>query len=316
MQPGAQFIAPERYGDIQYSFNSDGYRDVDHSQTVHQKRIVLLGDSVTFGLGVEQDRIYAARLQSALDLRYGDGIYDVVNLAIFAYHTRNELEALQEDGLAYRPALIILQFYMNDFAIPKSTPEADPEIPLGSRLVALKNRLLYSSNLYRRLHQAVAAATFALFHDFRRQVLPGSLNDSEPRDKLRYLASIPDDAQVDAFTAIAEIHRIAMEHGAHFLVMITPDEVQLINDRYDAINQRITSFCRRRGIPYLDLLPILRRHPEPLKLFLDGVHLTPLGHETVAESLLTELNRRGLLAPPRAFQTTPGGNAGAENPVR
>lgn len=292
MRPGAAVTVPERYGDIFYRFNRDGYRDDDPGPGP-TRRIVLLGDSVSFGLGVDQDGIYAALLERRLR-RESRQPWEVVNLAIFAYNTADELEALRRDGLKHRPELVLLQFYMNDFSIPAAGGPAPPPPSLAHRLAAIKNRFAFKSAFYRRLHQARTGLTFHLFHDIRRTRYPETLNADEPRDKSAYLAATPENSAVAAFRSIREIHRLTRENGARLLVVLSPDEVQLFDHRYDGINERFRAFCRREGIALFDPLPALRASPDRIRLFNDGVHYSPEGHALLARLLFGELTRRGL----------------------
>lgn len=281
MLPLASVRVPERYGTIRYSFNSNGYRDDDPFSGGRNAAIVLLGDSVAFGLGVQQELTFAQRLQQALDQRAA-GSYDIVNLAMFGYHSKNELDAFREDGMWLRPHLVIVQFYMNDFSM--SAGEVGTSRPsMADRLRAARNRTLYSSALYRRVHQAFAGLSYLTLHDLRRRY-PQSLNHAEPEHKLAYLAERPD-GEVPAFDALRKIHELSAGIGARMLLVVSPDEVQLYEHRYDAINQRIARFCTSEGVPYLDLLPIFRTSAEPVELFLDGVHLSDRGHALAAETL-------------------------------
>lgn len=309
MRPGTRVVVPERYGDIEYRFNRDGYRDDDHDPETPGPRVVVLGDSVTFGLGVRQDAIYPALLEAHLQRAHDPGL-EVVNLAIFAYHTRHELAALEEDGLKHRPCLVLLQLYMNDLALPPAdAPQPPPTLRL--RLRAAKNRLLFASNLYRRLYQAVNALTYTLVHDLRRQRFPYTLNHAEPRHKLQFLAEHSEDSSIPAFTALAAVQELVEAHGAPLAVLMTPSEVQLYEDGFDIIDQRVAAFFRHRDIAFIDALPALRRETERHHLFLDGVHLSPLGHRRVAELLAGEVESRHLLAacgePPPAphFESAP-----------
>lgn len=306
MRPGVSVVVPERYGDIHYSFNREGYRDVDHAPASPGRRIVWLGDSVSFGLGVDQERTFVARVQKELAARPDP--WEVVSLAIFAYHAGNHLDALREDGLKHRPKLVVVQFYMNDFSIPSpgegmATPAAPPTV--GQRLVALKNRLLYKSALYLRLQQAGQRAGFLLLHDLRRERFPDSLNDAEPVNKSAFLAANPDDRTVAAFQVLAEIRRTAAAQGARTFLWISPDETQLLTDRFDGINQRVHRFCESEGIDFYDPLPQLRADPDRTALFNDGVHYSEAGHARMARLLLAELNRRGLTGPSTAAAGAP-----------
>ena len=297
MRPG-HLTVPERYGDIDYRFNRAGYRDRDHDATSREQTIVVLGDSVTFGLGVEQEEIYAQRLATELSRRFPDS-YEVANLAIFGYNTRDELEALEEDGLPLAPGLVVLQFYMNDFALPPADWKPAP-LPLAARLRGLRNKVLYSSNLYRRLHQLAYGAAYALMHDLRRQRFPGSLNRLEPESKRRYLEVFAEDDRVPAFMAVRAIAEWTAAHGARYALVLSPDEVQLYDPQYDVINHRLAGFAKAHGLPFIDLLPMLRAAPDRHRVFLDGVHLSSYGHELVASHLAAELSTRGLMPPSTA----------------
>lgn len=292
MRPGASVVVPERYGDIRYSFNREGYRDVDHAPVAPgQRRIVWLGDSVSFGLGVDQDRTFVSLLQKE---------WPVVNLAIFAYHAGNHLDALREDGLKHRPDLVVVQFYMNDFSIPSpGDGGATPAIPptVWQKLMALKNRLVYRSALYLRLQQAGQRASFALLHDVRRERFPESLNDDEPRNKTEFLAAHPDDREVAAFRVLSEIRKTAAAHGARTFLWISPDETQLFTTKFDKVNERVRRFCETEGIAFYDPLPQLRAYPDRAALFNDGVHYSAEGHAEIARLLLPRISAAASAAP-------------------
>ena len=54
--------------------------------------------------------------------------------------------------------------------------------------------------------------------------------------------------------------------------------------------------CQRSPIPRIDLLPALRRaQPGPDLFFQDTVHLTPHGHQVVADALDAFIVERSLL---------------------
>lgn len=304
LRPNADLTVPERYGNIRYRLNREGYRDIDRTPEAMSgavsRRLLLLGDSVTFGLGVPQDRIYAAQLERELDARTGRP-YEVVNLAVFAYDTLDELAAFVEDGQKYRPATVILQFYLNDFSVRmkvdgsslKEGSASPPPPTFAQRLTAVKNRVLFGSALYRRLNQGVAGLSYRLFHDLRRERYPETLNRDEIQADAAYLAENPDDTTVPTFAAIAEVRRTAEANGAKFLAFLSPDEVQLFDRKFDGVTKRLLRFCAAQGISCFDPLPDFRARADKTQLFLDGVHYSAHGHAVVAGRLADELTRRG-----------------------
>jgi hypothetical protein len=71
-------------------------------------RMVALGDSVTFGVGVPDDATWPAQLEAALP-----GV-EVLNLGEPAYAHDQMYFALRDDGMAFEPDAVILGFYDND----------------------------------------------------------------------------------------------------------------------------------------------------------------------------------------------------------
>jgi lysophospholipase L1-like esterase len=289
MRPDAVVDVPERYGTIRYRFNARGYRDRDHVASSGRRPILLLGDSVTFGLGVDQSSIYAEVLQRQLDVGLGPR-YDVFNLALFSYHSGHELAAFREDGAPVRPALVVTQFYMNDFEQLAVSRRSTPPAPsFGARLVGLKNVYLNRSALYRRARQGLLRASYLLLHDVRRRRFPDTLNDAEPRSRLAYLNDRPDDATIPAFTSLLAIRDEAAAVGARFVLVTTPNETELFTNRFDGIEARLRQFCARNDILLMEALPLFRREPRPESLYLDGLHLTAEGHRLLGNHLATRI---------------------------
>ncbi|HTY45531.1 MAG TPA: SGNH/GDSL hydrolase family protein [Patescibacteria group bacterium] len=82
-------------------------------------RIIVLGDSFTFGEGVyDSEDLYTAVLQRRLNQRYRD-VYknikiEVINLGVCGFTTLNELELLMYKGIRFQPDMVIVQFLSND----------------------------------------------------------------------------------------------------------------------------------------------------------------------------------------------------------
>jgi hypothetical protein len=73
-------------------------------------RVVVIGDSYTFGEGVGDDETFSARLERLLPDT------EVINLAVHGYGTDQQALRLELDGLAYRPDVVILGYYEDDIS--------------------------------------------------------------------------------------------------------------------------------------------------------------------------------------------------------
>lgn len=94
--------------------NNHGWRDLDrdYENTKKAYRILILGDSNTYGAIVPAEKVYTRVLEKKLsDAGYN---VEVINMAYGGWGTDQELEALRNEGLRYKPNLIIVQWCSND----------------------------------------------------------------------------------------------------------------------------------------------------------------------------------------------------------
>lgn len=96
--------------------NNRGWRDRDRTweNPNNSFRILILGDSVTFGAIVPAEKVYTRILEDRL-ISEGYNI-EVINISYGGWGTDQEYEALKLEGLLYKPNIIILQFCTNDLS--------------------------------------------------------------------------------------------------------------------------------------------------------------------------------------------------------
>lgn len=97
--------------DVAIRINSRGVRsDREYSEQPPPgiARIVALGDSFTFGHGVESADTYCQVLENDLPNT------EVINLAVSGFGTDQQLLMLRKEGFKYQPDLVILGLYLGD----------------------------------------------------------------------------------------------------------------------------------------------------------------------------------------------------------
>lgn len=97
--------------------NNLGFRDdSDYSLAKHGNtfRLIVLGDSVTFGHGCKFTETWPYILRRMLE-KWDDSIeWQVWNLGVPGYDSVLELRALEEVGPVFKPDLVVVGFYEND----------------------------------------------------------------------------------------------------------------------------------------------------------------------------------------------------------
>ncbi|HET6164080.1 MAG TPA: SGNH/GDSL hydrolase family protein [Planctomycetota bacterium] len=78
-------------------------------------RVLCIGDSTTYGLGVPEPATWVRRLEADLNSTAPSGLrIEVVNAGVPAYNTRDELALYRSLADRLRPDLVVLGFYGND----------------------------------------------------------------------------------------------------------------------------------------------------------------------------------------------------------
>ena len=93
------------------NINPEGLRGPKHSlkKAVGSKRILVLGDSFTWGAGVGDDETFSHILETLLQ-----GKAEVINTGVNGYGTDQEFLFLKSEGFKYEPDLVMVTFVPND----------------------------------------------------------------------------------------------------------------------------------------------------------------------------------------------------------
>jgi len=82
-------------------------------------RVALLGDSYTFGWGVEQDKTFASLMQKTADtILNGTKKVEVLNFGVPGYATFQEVGLFFEKALKFSPDAVLIYVISNDFGLP------------------------------------------------------------------------------------------------------------------------------------------------------------------------------------------------------
>jgi len=173
-KPGATKVYKTAEFTEHVHINSMGLRDDElRPRTEFDFRIVIIGDSMTFGHGVEVDEAFPSVLERLYAER-GDGRrVDVVNAAVKGYGTDQYYALFQHRLRRLQPDLLIVAFYLNDVTdnivhplyslengrLVPVDPTADPLYRIG-RFNEMLPRFLRDTRVARWLiHQLVGSTT-------------------------------------------------------------------------------------------------------------------------------------------------------------
>ena len=267
--------------------NNVGFRDPDVSRDHPGRyRIIIVGDSITWGQGLPEEQRFSNLMQKALG-----SSYDVLNFGTPGHNMPEHLQVLDR-ALTLAPDFVLLQLYTNDFEID------DMERPTPHRLVpsaALDSWLLKSSALYTLL-----AAQWP-----QLQVKLG-LAESYEHYMYRYLGDPQSPVSRKAFGMLHEFVRRAHAAGIPCGTVMFPNPGFLGRSYSLAyLHDRVHEICTEEQVRCADLrAPFLSNFRDLHEIVVspfDG-HPSASANRVAADAILAEFKGAWQHAPPSAGQ--------------
>jgi hypothetical protein len=230
-----------------------GYRGREGAaaRTAGRPRVVMLGDSITFGYGVRDGETFSAVMESLAPP------LEVVNLGVQGYGTDQELLKLEREGLAYAPDVVVLNVCLANDLLDNAAarPIYDGVYPKPyfrleeGRLVEVADHVALSPP--RRLALRLS----------QRSALFNALLDLVHVDRARYQRELAGRMEAEpgepafavTFALVRRMDELTRARGARFVALLYPSLRDFIRPSRRA--QRFLEAPELRGVSVVDLLP-------------------------------------------------------------
>lgn len=260
---------------VDVSTNSLGLRDREYSLNWPHKtyRIIVLGDSMTLGWGVEREDSYPKKLEEILNKNISckTGItYEVINTGVGNYNTVQELAYLKDEGYRLAPDMIILGFFVND---------AEP-VPKKAESLFLNHSHL-----------------MVFFWSRMNSIMSGVFKKGNYSEYYNNLYRSYHPGWIRCKNALIELNQYCNNNKIKFLVVFIP-ELHDLSDAYplrEAYN-KVESFVKTQAMDYCDLYSYFRGY-DSKKLWVshDDAHPNKIGHEMIARGIYEYTVKKELL---------------------
>jgi len=316
LNPNARVRFTTSEFDTEIRINGSGVRDDEEigPKPPDERRIVLLGDSLVLAVQVPFSQTFGELLERRLNADRSPYRYRVINAGVQGYGPVEELHFFESMAATLQPDLVIETIFVgNDAEEAARTGSrlkaggAAPPLAVKDTVATQFRRLVRRSMVLQLLRLRVVSAT-ARFH--------GLLAAPEPPLQSYAASPAPRIAEGLAITrqCVRDIAAVAASQGASTAIALMPARFQVDDADYgrlkeavtaaggelqrDAASQRFDAALAELPLPRVDLLPALRRAlPGPDLFFQETVHLTPRGHEIVAEALYRFIEEQHLGTP-------------------
>jgi lysophospholipase L1-like esterase len=251
--------------DVEIVTNSAGFRDREHELEKPEGvyRVAFLGDSVTVGIGIQQDAIFPRRFEELANAGKREAV-ESLSFAVDSYDGLQVMELARTAASKFNTDLLVYVVCMNDFDFGRASARKKSFFKKpDSFFMILIDRLkilIFGGNYYRSTYEQNGASVL-----------------SEVVRTRDYLAI----RDIELVVVLMPIFKKTDWRGVE-------------NEKTDQyvlswLHSEITNELESEGIAVLDLSSVLESK-EPLRnLGLDSWHLNELGHKIVAESLVDSL---------------------------
>ena len=299
-------LSPNQRGWIDDGFvttNSLGFRgsEVALPKPAGRLRIVAIGDSLTFGWGVNDNETFCSRLAGLISARFPGQDVDIVNLAVGGYDTRQEVGLLRRHVSRLQPDVVLVGFYSND--VPEAFDDKGAAANSGqpARVMHLnpapaswldaqirKSRALYlSGRVVKRVSQRGewGRSGFSMELDLLSGRDSAELNTAWERVGAQF----------------GELRSMAMASGFSVGIVTLPPREQVQGAYPNAQYQnRVRAIAERMGFFVIDPLPALSASgvaAAALYVPYDRNHPSAEGHRVIAQAVFGDLERHGAFEP-------------------
>jgi hypothetical protein len=254
---------------VDVKINSLGFRDEEltNPKPLNEKRILVLGQSITFGWGVPKDSIFLERVEHALNNK-NEVHYSFINSGIGNYNTELENILFRKNLPIVKPDMVILHCFLRDAEL----------IPSQSQNLLIANSYLVAY-IYIKIKQA-------FFFNGQKYKSIGEY----------YLNMYQQGSEgwIREQTALLAIKKKCEDNNIPFKILIQPDLNEIgVNSPQEKCYKLIREFLQSNNFTFIDMSPIFREKVKDLHTIWvskEDSHPNSVGHKIIAEELIKVFN--------------------------
>jgi lysophospholipase L1-like esterase len=254
-----------RLMNVAVGINSDGLRDREYpAKKGDNYRIIVLGDSLTFGWGVAEQDTFSNILEENLNKSYPT---EIINFGTGNYNTEQEVNLFKEKGLKYKPDKVVLFYFIND-------AEATPK----------KSKLWF-----------LGYSEFISFYWSRINSLMDKYSSSQSFGE--YYSALYRDDQAgwkNTKSAILELKQICGKENIQLQVVLLPELHDTKNQVFREVYDSMANFLSGNNIEYVNLATLFKEQDNQMDLWVsyDDAHPNATAHKRIAESITEFISER------------------------
>lgn len=254
--------------------NSDGFVDDEFKFNESDYTIFLVGDSMAACLESDYENCVHQKLEKDLKEEYGDNI-NIMNFGVSSYSGLAELAIVETYAPIYKPKIIILYFFINDF---RENQDYLNKVYLKTKTQEIIRKVTPKTFLFFFTNGKNLLDKFFIKYEWYRDV--SGLEDRAVQGHAMYAKNYTPEWEnliQQELAVLNEIYQIAFENNITLLHVATTAPNQIYEEKwmyafemYPSLkpedynsskpNSIIMNYAGKKGIYHLDLLPLFREN--------------------------------------------------------
>lgn len=282
-----RFIKTEEYS-VWHKTNSLGMRqDTDPFIEKDNKkiRVAFLGDSFTYGVGVESNETFAKLLESSF--------VETLNFGVIGHGPLEEKEFFEKMVVNFSPDVTIICFFTGNDLDNAQNGLKRFDVDKGFLIHPSKMRFSFLQNvpLYKTIRH------FFIKHS-NLYICTADLVDCiwpPPNNPVNFYKAFAETTK-----AFKKIKRITDACNSKLVIVVIPDSTEVFGSTSKQakflnnfpVHKKLKEFAKDNEIAFYDLLEDFRNHPDPKKLYYTiDCHFNREGHLFVAKKISNFLDK-------------------------
>lgn len=268
--------------------NRYGFRgkDVDMQKPQGVFRIIIIGDSCTYGASSKAEETYPFCLEQFLSQRFSSPKFEVINGGIPGTNIYQNIMVLEKNLLRFNPDMVIVWSSPNFSKVIKEYRDKAENPP-------------WYWSLRRSLHK------LALYKQMLRWIKgkPKERASFEVMEEMRKVAVLDEnqDACLDDYRRdLIRLKNLSARYGFELVFTDYPSrsnvlEPPKLDGKYNSIPERMLhDFCLENGLLFIDVSSALRPIADE-SYYADSAHPSPIGNRAIAKVIMESLIKSGKL---------------------
>jgi len=248
--------------------NSDGFRDREYSieKPNNTIRIIVLGDSVTFGWGINVSDTYPKVLEKMLNNDLNTTInFEVLNFGVPGFNTLEEIHLLEKKGLKYNPDVVIIGYVAGD---------AENNTKLKTKEVFIEADKLFKERFYNQNHLSRIEENF-----YKNELTARLIRDDLIKNFNQNLESY-------VLKPLEHLKTLSQEKKIKKIIIV------FLTDTYQIEKDRIVELANKYNFCVIDAYERLKKYPyDSLILDKKDPHYNSFANQIIAEFIFSKITQ-------------------------